>query len=155
MHLKSVQLYLLSMYTSALDVRGVSHVTAVSHVFYKRVVHFEAVSVIVTTLVCFAPFGRHCCLADFVWVVTVAHSGIVMLVTCRTDNTGVVLADSSHWPVVSVIQTGCSVGDNTAGSPSCLKSFLVAIPDKLMGKIKFEGQEVTLDPYFIQQHDRI
>ena len=97
------------MYTSALDMRDMSRITAVSHVFYKCVVHFEAVSVIVTTQVCFALFTHYCCLADFVWVVSVAHSGmcvLVTLVTCRTDNTGVALADSSHWPVVSVVQTG-------------------------------------------------
>ena len=47
-------------------------------------------------------------------------------------------------PVVSAIQTGCGVGDSTMGSPSCLRSFLVVIPDKLMGEVKSEGQKVLL-----------
>ena len=139
--------YIMSMYTSALDIRGMSCVTAVSHIFHTCVVHSEAVSVIITAQVCSALFTHHCCLADLVWVVSVTHSSmcvLVALVTCRTDDTGVVFADSSHWPVVSAIQTGCGVGDSTTGSPSCLRSFLVVIPDKLMGKVEFEGQKVPL-----------
>ena len=69
---------------------------------------------------------------------------LVALVTCRTDDTVVVFSNSSHWPVVSVIQTGCGVGDSTMGSSSCLRSFLVVIPDKLMGEVESEGQKVLL-----------
>ena len=120
------------MYISALDISGMSRVTAVSHIFHTCVVHSEAVSVIIIAQVCSAPFAHHCCLADLVRVVSVTHSSVcvlVALVTCRTNDTGVVFADSSHWPVVSAIQTGCGIGDSTAGSPFCLRSFLAAIPD--------------------------
>ena len=135
------------MYTSALDIRGMLRVTAVSHIFHTCVVHSEAVSVIITTQVCSALFAHHCCLADLVWVVSVTHSRVcvlVALVMCRTDDTGVVFANSSHWPVVSAIQTGCGVGDSTPGFPSCLRSFLAAIPDQLMGEVESEGQKVPL-----------
>ena len=76
---KSAQLNLLSVYTSALQFRGMSCITAVSHILYTCVVHLETVSVIVATKVYSTLFTHQCCLADFVWVVSVLHSGYVSL----------------------------------------------------------------------------
>ena len=106
LHRNCTTISIMSMYTSALDIRGMSRVTAVSHIFHTCVVHSEAVSVIITAQVCSALFAHHCCVADLVWVVSVTHSSmcvLVALVTVRTDDTGVVFADSSHWPVVSAV----------------------------------------------------
>ena len=116
-------------------------VTAVSHIFYTCVVHLETIFVVVATKVYSALFTHHCCLADFIWVVSVLHSGMcvpVLFVPRSTNDTGVILANSSNWPVVSAIWAGWGVVDSTAGSPSCLMSFSVVITNELMGKVKFE-----------------
>ena len=69
----------------------------------------------------------HCCFTDLVWVVHVAHSGMrvpVLLVPNSTNNTCVVLANSSNWPVVSAIQAGLC--------------FVVVTSSELMGMVKLE-----------------
>ena len=79
---------------------------AVSHILYTCVVHLETIFVIVATKIYPALFTNHRCLADFVWVVSVLHSGMripVLFVLRSTNDTGVILANSSNWPVVSVI----------------------------------------------------
>ena len=81
-------------------------VTAVSHILYTCVVHLETIFVIVATKVYSALFTHHCSLADFLWGISVLHPGMrvpVLFVPRSTDDTGVILANSSNWPVVTAI----------------------------------------------------
>ena len=125
----STQLNLLFMYTSALHLRGMSCVTVSQqcHTYSTCVWYTFKQSLWLLQQRYTLHFSHiNCCLADFVWVVRVLHSGMwvpVLFKPHSTNNTGVILANSSDWPVVSAIWVGWGVVDSTAGSPSCLMSF--------------------------------
>ena len=95
----------------------------------------ETTFVIVATKVCSAFFSLHCCLSGLVLAVSVSLHCLCHAVQMTQVWS---LPTPASWLAVSAIQAGWGVVDSTVGSPSCLMSFMVVIPDELRGKVNFE-----------------